>query len=36
MKKYIGCYLGEVNLHAAIVDIETDKVLQRKSISTVK
>ena len=34
MKKYIGCDLGGTNLRAAIVDVETGKVLQQKSIST--
>jgi glucokinase len=34
MKKYIGCDLGGTNLRAAIVDIETGKVVQQKSIST--
>jgi len=34
MKKYIGCDLGGPNLRAAIVDVETGKVLQQKSIST--
>lgn len=34
MKKYIGCDLGGTNLRAAIVDVDTGQVLQRKSIST--
>jgi glucokinase len=34
MKKYIGCDLGGTNLRAAIVDIETGKVLNQKSIAT--
>jgi glucokinase len=34
MKKYIGCDLGGTNLRAAIVDVETGKVLNQKSIST--
>jgi glucokinase len=33
MKKSIGCDLGRTNLRAAIVDVETGKVLQQKSIS---
>lgn len=34
MKKYIGCDLGGTNLRAAIVDVETGKVLHQKSIPT--
>jgi glucokinase len=34
MKKYIGCDLGGTNLRAAIVDVETGRVLQQKSITT--
>jgi glucokinase len=34
MKKYIGCDLGGTNLRAAIVDVDTGKVLQQKSIPT--
>lgn len=34
MKKYIGCDLGGTNLRAAIVDVESGKVLHHKSIPT--
>ena len=34
MKKYIGCDLGGTNLRAAIVDVETGKVLHQISIPT--
>lgn len=34
MKKYIGCDLGGTNLRAAIVDVETGKVLDQRSIPT--
>ena len=34
MKKYIGCDLGGTNLRAAIVDVETGRVLVQKSIAT--
>jgi glucokinase len=34
MKKYIGCDLGGTNLRAAIVDVETGRVLHQKSIAT--
>jgi glucokinase len=34
MKKYIGCDLGGTNLRAAIVDVETGKVLHHLSIPT--
>ncbi len=34
MKKYIGCDLGGTNLRAAIVDVETGKVLHQLGIPT--
>ncbi len=34
MKKYIGCDLGGTNLRAAVVDVETGRVLHQKSIAT--
>src|SRR6266498_1901065 len=34
MKNYIGCDLGGTNLRAAIVDVETGKVLHQISIPT--
>jgi len=34
MKKYLGCDLGGTNLRAAVVDVETGRVLHQESIPT--